>query len=406
MTTETIGRTGIIPVARISTSSSAEGGAKVGRLSEILNNKVIPKSLILMKKSPKVKGSALLLRIYREVTGRRGVLCVSNRRSRARVGLHTGHVNRFDRGLLLLYRAGLKVVHDIVRGRGPRLIVVSSVRAVCDRRIGSTPKDISRIHRSAGMFVRLTGKLYVPVFVINRIAGRKAITNPHILRRVISAMLCFRKSHRTSCQVLETIGGHFNSAGRVNIFRVERGKLMRMRGPSRCVLDKGPRGTSNSIMTYSVRKAHPVLLRVRTLITEAGFNVPEEATTKASCGEIGLLVTMLRGQLNVGLKGYSTCMGVTNKVGVGRPTVSLKVIVTLISDCQGHPVSRGAVIFNRINLDNRMHTIGVPRRHITRTGGLKFRAYVLPRIYVGAIGSIGKVGLLNIGDIGRTITVF
>lgn len=358
----------------------------------------------MIKKSPKVKGSALLLRIYEGLTrGRISILCVSNRRSLERVGLETGHVKRFASGVRLLYRAGLRIVHRIVRHEGPSIIIVSSVRAVFRRSMDSTPKDISRIERSAGVLVRVTGKVKISVFVMNRIAGRKGITNPEILRRVISAILCFRNSQRTSCHVLHTIGGHFKSAGRVNIFRVYGANLRRIGGPSRCVLGNEPRSTSNSIITYSVRKAQPVLIRVRTLIYRDGFNVPEQATIKASFGEIGLLVTILRGGMKLHLTTSSTCIGVTKKVGVARPTVSLKVYLTVISDTGSVIVPSGIVMFNRINLDNRVHTIGVTNRHIRRTGGLKFKAIILPRIYESSIKGIRKVGLICISRVHSTV---
>lgn len=398
-------RTGPIPLSTVGASSRRQVSASVPRLSHMLNKKIMGNSLILIKKSPKVNGSALLLRIYQGLSKRGlSMLCISKRRSLRRVGLHTRQVNAFDSRLRLLYRADLSAVHAMVRQGGPRVIIVSDVRAVCGRGISSTPNDISRIHRSANILVRVTGKVSVSVFVIKRIAGRKIITNPHMLRRVISAILCFRKSHRRDCQVLHNIGGHFNSAGRVNIFRVHVRKLIRIRGPSRCVLDNGPGSTSNSIITYSVRNAHPVLLRVRTLVYRDCFGGPEEATAKASFGHIGLLVTILRGHVKVRLSSYSTCMGVTNKVHVGRPTVSLKVILTVVSDGLSLAVSRGAVYFNRIKLDKRIHNMDVTRRHITRTTGLNFRMYVLPGMSLPSMKGGCTVGLVKITGIERTLS--
>ncbi len=117
-------------VATVSPHSHRQCLANVGRLSQMLNNNVMHKNLVLVNNSPNVKGSALLLRVYSRLKRGRGVLCVSNRRSRNRLGLHTSHLRITISALFILYRGSLSAILTAVRRRGPSVIVISSVRAV------------------------------------------------------------------------------------------------------------------------------------------------------------------------------------------------------------------------------------------------------------------------------------
>ncbi len=169
---------------------------------------------------------------------------------------------------------------------------------------------MARMHRYASTVVQLMGHLGVPTFLIKRMGGSNTVTNPGIVRRVISYILCFRKSERSDCHLLHYIGGHCNSAGRVNIFRVDSGNLRRIRGPSRVLLSNHPLGIDNTYITYGVRKAEPVLTRMRNLISPANFNGPHHVTANFSCGHLTLVLTILRGQTNCFFSGLSACIGI------------------------------------------------------------------------------------------------
>ncbi len=392
-------------LGRVSMASRSHCIANLHRLSHILNNNVMGNSIILLDNSPKVKGSAVLLRIYGTINGSLDILCMSNRRSTIRVGVHTREVNIGNSGIGVVASASIRTMYRCVGSRGPSLIVVSSVRAVAITRLSSSTKDVIRIERDAGVLLHAKGDLRVPVFVMDRIGGNKSVTNPGIVRRVISAILCFRNRHGRTCEVLHTVGGHFNSAGRVNIFRVKSNKLVRIRGPSTRLLSNEVASISNKYVAYVVRNAEPVLSRIRTLMAAANFNGPHHASANFSCGHLDLVLTILRGHVKLCFSGLSTCLGVVNNVGVSRPTTSLTMTLTLISNVGSMPVSSGVITFNRVNLSNRMESISHTGTEIDRTTHLNFAGYVLPGTYLGRVASYPtSVALIKIEGLHRTVT--
>lgn len=368
---------GPIVLDRVVTSSRPQVGVRSGRLGHMLNNKLIPNSLMLVNNRPKVKGSALIVRAMLHVP-RGGVLCMSNRRDTQRLGLHTSHLSRISDSYFVIYRASLRRVCIRVGGAGPSLIVVSSVRAVSARAVRSSPKDVTRIERYSTSVLHFTGRARAPILLVKRVGGRKDVTNPGILRRVISAILRFRNSRRCVCHVLHDVGGHFNDATRLNVCRVQRSNLHRIDGPSRLLLDRSRRKVDKMTVTSTVRKMHPFLVRARTLMDSTICNGPRHSTAKFSVQEVGVLLTILRGHIKFGLTRGSMFLGVTKKLGIGSPTVSLTIVDTVLSSGVSATVRPRIYVTKRVNLSKRVHPIGQVRRHVKRTRGLNFGHFLLP----------------------------
>lgn len=302
-------------------------------------------------------------------------------------------------------RGSISRVYNLVRGRGPSLIIVSSVRAVHYVSVSSSSNAIDRIGRDTTQLLTITGGRRVPVFVIKRIGGSNTVTNPGIVRRVISAILCFRNSGVLPCHVLQTTGGHCNSAGRLNVFSVAKRKLRRVRGPSRVLLRKHPLNISNGYITYAVRNDHPVLDRVRTLTAGAGFPTPHHTYDNCSCGHVGLLVTILRGHTKCFFNGLSICVGVIDNVALQSATYSLTIYLDVISSLLSYPIDSGLVTVNRINLNNRIHDIPGLRRHLQRTRQVNFRHTIIPGRDLTRLGptSCPNVGLMKTTCVSSTV---
>lgn len=399
-----VGATGTGPVAlgRVRTSSRPHVSVRSRRLGHILNNNLIPNSLMLVNNRPNVKGSALILRAMLHVP-REHILCVSNRRDTQRLGLHTSHLAATSDSYLVIYRASLRRVCMRVGGAGPSLIVVSSVRAVSARGVRSSPNDVTRMHRYSTSVLHFTGRARAPMLLVKRVGGRNDVTKPGILRRVMSTMLRFRNSRRCVCHVLQDVGGHFKDATRLNVCRVQRSKLQRIDGPSRLLLSRSRRNVDKMTVTSTVRKMHPFLVRARTLIDSTMCNGPRHSTAKFSLHHVGVLLTMLRGQMNFGLTRGSIFLGVTKKLGMGSPTVSLTIVDTVLSSGVSTSVRPRIYVTNRVKLSNRVHPMGQVRRHVNRTRGLKFGHVLLPgrglrKVSAGGVG----VRLIPIEGIRRT----
>lgn len=368
---------GPIALGSVAKKSRPQVSVRSRRLGQMLKNNLMPKSLILLNNRPKVNGSALILRaMLRLPSG--GMLCVSKRRDTQRLGLHTSHVPRGSSSYLVIYRASLRRVCIRVGGAQPSLIVVSSVRAVSARAVSSSPNDLMRMHRYSTSVLGFTGRAGAPIVLVNRVGGRKDVTNPGMLRRVMSAMLRFRNSRRCVCHVLHDVGGHFKDATRLNVCRVHRGNLHRIDGPSRLLLDRSRSKVDKITVTSTVRKIHPFLVRARTLIDSTMCKGPRHSTAKFSLQHVGVLLTMLRGQMKFGLTRGSIFLGVTNKLGIGSPTVSLSIVDTVLSDGVSARVRHSAYVTNRMKLDNRVQPMGHVRRHVKRTRGLNFGRVLVP----------------------------
>lgn len=383
--------TGPVALRRVMTSSRPHVSLRSTRLGQMLNNNLMRKSLILVNNRPNVKGSALILRAMLHVP-RGHVLCISNRRDAHRLGLHTSHLADTSDSYLVMYRASLRRVCIRVGGVHPSVIVVSSVRAVSARALRSSPKDVTRMQRYSTSVLHFTGRARATIVLVKRVGGRKDVTNPGMLRRVISAMLRFRNSRRCVCHVLHDVGGHFKDATRLNVCRVQRSKLQRIDGPSRLLLDRSRRNVDNVTVTSTVRNVEPFLVRARTLIDDTMCNGPRHSTAKFSVHHVGVLLTMLRGHMNFGLTRGSIFLGVTNKLGIGSPTVSLTIVDSVLSDGVSATVRPRIYVTKRVNLSNRVHPIGHVRRHVKRTRGLKFGQFVLPGCGVRKLGA-GGVGV-------------
>lgn len=346
--------TGPVGLGSVSTISRPHVSVVSRRLGHMLNNNVIPKDVALLNNRPNVKGDALALRAVLGV-GREEILCIDNRRDTRRVGLETSELTgkrtvlggnsaksttsmskvpprgTFSR-VAVLYRARLRGVFSRVRRITPRLVIVSSVRAVTARDISDSPNSMSRIHRYTTSLLEFTGADNVPIVLVKRVGGRKALTNPGVLRRVISAIVRFRNSRRCVCHVLQDVGGQFKDASRLNVCRVLRKKLERIDGPSRLLLARSRSKLSNITVDTTVRNIHPFLIRARTLMDATTCKAPRHSTANFSRQELGVLLTIVRGQINFGLVTGSIFLGVTKNLQIASPTVSLDILTTMLDD--------------------------------------------------------------------------
>lgn len=310
-------------------------------------------------------------------------------------------ISKKGKRLCLLPRVSLRAVLVRLRSLRPAITVVSDVRTLCCTALASTPNSMSRIQRYASTLVRLTGQTGVSLFVINRIAGRNTVTNPGILRRLISAILCFRNSHFTDRHLLHSIGGHFNTARRLNMFRVISQKLTRVDGPSTLFLNGHSRRIPNVTAVITYRKAHPLIMRLRSLIDPADCDSPQHSAANVRFGQLLRVLTILRGQINVPLSGLSTCITSSNKLAITRPTTSLNITVSIITDFHSHLISPRLILVNRINLNNRIQPVSRLRLHLGRTIGLNFGGTVIP----GNRGiGMSKLSVIRISQIISTVT--
>ncbi len=391
-------------ISRVRIHDRRHVSASGGRLGHLLNNKLIGNDLILVNNRPNVNGSALILRITLGV-GNHHVLCTDNRRDTDRLGLHTRQLKSVRDRYCVIDRAHLRRVFTRIGAIRPRLLVISSMRAICARATSRDTNSVARIHRYSNTLLGFTGRDGVPIVVVNRVAGRNDVTNPGLLRRVISAILRFRNSHRGVCHVLQTHGGHFKDASRLTVCRVLNDKLHRIAGPDRLLLGRRSRSLDNITVSTVVRNIQPFLVRIRTLIKATTCNIPRHLSAKFSHNHVGVLLTILRGHTNFGLPRGSIFLGVTNKLHIDSPKVSLTIVTSMLSDGLSLPVSSDIYVANRINLDNRVHPIGHVRRHVSRTTGLNFEGVLVPRFGHRRLINGPRVRIINITAIRRTFHV-
>lgn len=390
--------------------------------------------MALVTNRPNVNGSALLLRATNGVTETitrnravgttkenrssrqsskltsahtRAMLCVSNRRSRTRIHLHTAHVGTIRPGLLLTTAASLTAMLNLVRRGGPTLTVISSTRAVISRRISNVSNNSARIQRITDTLVSATGALSVPIFLINRIAGSNSVTKPHALRRLISIIYRFRKSDRATLEVLETTGGHFNPASRIKYFSVDNRNVRRIASPTKLFLSKSnPRSTGstpirNAYIAFALSNRHDLPVRIRTLIAGSILPAPEHTIGNISPDHVTVLITILCQRDGLGLLSGSLCVSAVTKNRTGRPNSSLTVIKTLTDTTASGPVTHSAYTVKRVSLAKRIHPMPHVRCHLHRTTHLKFAATIVPPLH-GPI-RISKLGLIRTDALTSTL---
>ncbi len=392
---------GPVPLTRVSSSIRRHVSLGGARISHVLNNNLIRNSLILVKNRPNVKGSALSLRVPLRYPGL-GALCIANRRDTGRIGLHTSHVNNSSSSYLVCDRALVRSVVTRTHSVVPSLVIISSIRAVFSQGIRSSPNSIARVGRATTVLLHFTGRANIPMVLVNRVAGRKDVTKPGVLRRVISIILRFRNSGHNSCHLLEDVGGHFNSASRLTIFRVAKGKLQRIDGPSRVLVPVRRRKLDKITIDTILSNAEPFLVRIRTLIDSTTCKAPRQDAANFSIHHLGVLLTILRGETKFGLDMGSIFLGVTKNLRIGNPTYSLTIVYTILSSRFSFTVRPSVYFTNRVKLDNRVEPITRIREQIIRTTHLNFEGVCisdfddLRNVSPRRLGSVRIVGITSI----------
>lgn len=296
----------------------------------------------------------------------------------------------------------------LVRRGGPTLTVISSTRAVISRRISNVSNNSARIHRITDTLVSATGALSVPMFLINRIAGSNSVTNPHALRRLISIIYRFRNSDRATLEVLQTIGGHFNPASRINYFSVDNRNVRRIASPTKLFLSKSNPSTTgttpirNAYIAFALRKRHDLPVRMRTLIAASILPAPQHTIGNISPDHVTVLITILCHRDGLGLLSGSLCVSAVTKNRTGRPNSSLTVITTLTDTTASGPVTQTAYTVKRVSLANRIHPMPHVRCHLHRTTHLNFAATIVPPLH-GPI-RIRKLQLIRSGALSSTLS--
>lgn len=368
-----------VPISEVSGDEQSRFATGIDELDRVLGGGVVPGSLILIGGEPGAGKSTLTMQIARQLSLRgRRVLYVSGEESAMQIRLRAIRLGAETSGFHLLAETDMDAVVGAIEEMRPDWVVVDSIQAVHDTKLGSPPGGIAQVREAAGRLMRLAKGQGIAICLVGHVTKEGTLAGPRVLEHLVDTVLSFEGDRFRSYRLLRAVKNRFGSTQEVGVFEMTGGGLVEVPNPSALFLAERAPDATGSAIAVPMEGTRPLLVEVQALVAPTFMPSPRRATTGVDAGRLVQILAVLERRVGLPLSKADVYISVVGGMDVAEPAGDLAVALAIASGVRDVPLAQDLVAIGEIGLGGEVRSVSQVEARLRESAKLGFKRAIVP----------------------------
>lgn len=354
-------------IARMQTGSS--------ELDRVLGEGLVPGSLTLVGGEPGIGKSTLLLQVANNFALKESqVLYISAEESSRQLKLRASRLG-IDSPIQVLAENQIEAVIELIEDQEPSLVIIDSIQAVYSSKLDALPGMPSQIRECAGLLMRSSKSLNIPIIIVGHINKDGDLAGPKILEHMVDTVLQFEGSRDSQIKFLRSIKNRFGSTDEIGVFEMQANGLLDVNDPSKLFLEQ----RSGGVIFPSREGRRTLLLELQALILDSDYHNPRRLANGINLNRLHQILAVLDKKLGLNLARADAYINIVGGLSIRETASDLACALAIYTSLRGISIEDCAAL-GELGLNGEIRAVPDIEARIRETIKLGLKTIIVPEI--------------------------
>jgi DNA repair protein RadA/Sms len=372
-------------------------------VDRVLGGGIVPGSVVLLGGEPGIGKSTLLCQLLDGIARRlepHEVLCVSGEESVSQTGMRARRLGAGADNLKFLAETNLeRILNQIDRDGGPRIVAIDSIQTVYTSDADSIPGSVGQVRECASRLMQVAKQRGVATILVGHVTKEGTLAGPKVLEHLVDVVLQFDGEGGSSYRILRGQKNRFGSTRELGVFEMAEGGLREVVNPSELFLAERPRGAPGSVVVASAEGSRPILVEIQALVAPPSAGVGRRTAAGVDGKRVALLLAVLAQRASCDVLAQDVFINVAGGARLGEPAIDLGIACAVASSARGRAVDPETAVFGEIGLAGEVRGVSMAPVRIAEVEKLGFRRCLVPRQNAEQLEGVSGLAIEPIGHL-------
>ena len=367
-------------------------------LNRVLDNGIVPGSIILLAGDPGIGKSTLLLQLA--IQGSIRTLYVSGEESESQIKLRADRIGVKNKECFILNETLIENILSYlsIKENHHQLIIIDSIQTLYSNQIASPIGSISQIRECCSQLLQLAKGTNITIFIIGHITKDGQIAGPKILEHMVDAVLHFEGDKNFQFRILRSKKNRFGSTSEIGLYEMGKTGLYSVKSPSKILLSDNFKNLDGCSISCVMEGDRPFLVEVQALVGSAVYGVPQRTANGFNLKRLNMLLAVLEKKCGFKLGKKDVFLNIIGGIRVTDPALDLSVVASILSSSIDLPILKNSCFIGEVGLNGEVR----PEQNISKKV-MEVEKMGFKNIFISSVNKLdlnsSKINIIQISTI-------
>ena len=346
------------PLALVDVAGLSLRPTGVGELDRVLGGGLAPGSSTLLYGEPGVGKSTLALMVLLEQARRDPALLIAAEESVAQVARRARRLGDVPARLEVAAVTDLAAAADLVAAARARVVVVDSLSAMNDAKLGGAAGSVTQLRHGAERLSQVARSTSTSLVLVGHVTKDGDLAGPRALEHLVDTVIRIEGDRQGSLRILRAQKHRFGATGEIGLLEMDANGLRDLPEPSLTQAPAAP-GVVLGVTSDGTRS---LVVEVQALVVAAGSS-PRRVAHQVSGQRLALLLAVLEARCAVATGGCDVFAATAGGLPATDPGIDVALALAVASATAGFVVARDVAAIGEVGLAGELRgVVGLARR--------------------------------------------
>ena len=342
-------------------------------LNRVLDEGVVPGSIILLAGDPGIGKSTLLLQLA--IHGLIKTLYISGEESVNQIKLRADRIGVQNTNCFILNETLLENIFSylIAQKNDHQIIIIDSIQTLYSNQLGAPIGSISQIRECCSRLLQFAKDSNITIIIIGHITKDGQIAGPKILEHMVDVVLHFEGDKNFQYRILRSKKNRFGSIAEIGLYEMGPKGLFSVKTPSKILLSENYKNLDGCSISCVMDGDRFFLVEVQALASTAVYSTPQRTANGFNLKRLNMLLAVLEKKCGFKLGKKDVFLNIIGGIKVTDPALDLSVVASILSSSIDLPVLKNSCFIGEVGLNGEVRPERTIEQRITEVEKMGFK---------------------------------
>ena len=354
-------------------------------LNRVLDEGIVPGSIILLAGDPGIGKSTLLLQLA--IQGSIKTLYISGEESESQIKLRADRIGVENKNCFILNETLLENIFSYLNNQNNhhQIIIIDSIQTLYSNELSSPIGSVSQIRECCSRLLQFAKDTNITVVMIGHITKDGQIAGPKILEHMVDVVLHFEGDKNFQYRILRSKKNRFGSISEIGIYEMGAKGLFSVKTPSKILLSENYKNLDGCSISCVMDGDRSFLVEVQALVSTAVYGTPQRTANGFNLKRLNMLLAVLEKKCGFKLGKKDVFLNIIGGIKVSDPALDLSVVASILSSSIDLPILKNSCFIGEIGLNGEVRPEQTIEKRISEVEKMGFS-----NVFISAINKLSK----------------
>ena len=354
-------------------------------LNRVLDEGVVPGSIILLAGDPGIGKSTLLLQLA--IHGLIKTLYISGEESVNQIKLRADRIGVQNTNCFILNETLLENIFSylIAQKNDHQIIIIDSIQTLYSNQLGAPIGSISQIRECCSRLLQFAKDSNITIIIIGHITKDGQIAGPKILEHMVDVVLHFEGDKNFQYRILRSKKNRFGSIAEIGLYEMGAKGLFSVKTPSKILLSDNYKNLDGCSISCVMDGDRFFLVEVQALASTAVYSTPQRTANGFNLKRLNMLLAVLEKKCGFKLGKKDVFLNIIGGIKVTDPALDLSVVASILSSSIDLPVLKNSCFIGEVGLNGEVRPERTIEKRIAEVEKMGFK-----NVFISSINKLSS----------------